>query len=129
MKTKGIVLTIIILAILIFLPIFFSATPSGVAMWNSWFHKVKAADAATNYDTQQQVENTCRSMISSYESDTLMYTQYKDSTNSEQQSWAQSAKTRANKTAIEYNEYILKNKYVWKDNVPDYIRTDLKTLE
>ena len=37
------------------------------------------------------------------------YEQYKDSDNEEKQSWGEQAKMRANKTATEYNNYILKN--------------------
>jgi hypothetical protein len=67
-------------------------------------------------------------MISSYESDRLTYEQYKDSDNSEKQSWAEQAKMRANKTASEYNNYILKNSYVWKGNIPKDIRSKLEYL-
>lgn len=35
---------------------------------------------------------------------------------------------RANRTAATYNEYILKNSYVWKGNVPDDIRAQLVAL-
>ncbi len=75
-------------------------------------------DDATNYETIKKVEDTCRSMISSYESDRLTYEQYRDSDSEEKQSWAEQAKMRANKTASSYNNYILKNSFVWKDNVP-----------
>ena len=35
---------------------------------------------------------------------------------------------RANKTAATYNEYVLKNSYVWEENVPDDILTRLEYL-
>lgn len=108
---------------------YFGFTPAGVAKWNTWFHAVQKADDATNYDTLKKVEDTCRAMISSYESDKLTYEQYKDSDNEEQQSWAAQAKMRANKTAVEYNNYILMNSYVWKDNVPADIRMELAVIE
>lgn len=130
MKTFGIVcLVILLLVVCVGLPIFFSATPTGVALWNSWFHKVQEADDKTNYETLKQVEDTCRSMISSYNADKLVYEQYKDSDNEEKQSWAEQAKMRANKTASTYNNYILKNKYVWKDNVPSDIYMTLLYIE
>lgn len=47
-------------------------------------------------------------MISSYNSDKLIYEQYKDSDDEEKQNWAEQAKMRANKTANTYNNYILK---------------------
>ena len=107
---------------------FFTANPFGVMAWNSWFGLVQKADDATNYETLREVESTCRSMIASYQSDRLMYEQYKDSPVDEEQSWAQNARTRANKTAITYNEYILKNSFVWAGNVPEDIDQELEII-
>ncbi len=107
--------------VIIGLPIFFGATPTGKKMWNNWFYEVEKADDATNYDTLKDVEDTCRAMIASYNTDKLTYEQYKDSSVAEERGWANSAKIRANQTASTYNNYILKNSYVWKDNVPSDI--------
>ena len=105
---------------------------------NGWFatwftNKVefidRKIDDATNYETIKKVEDTCRSMIASYESDKLTYEQYKDSANEEKQSWAEQAKMRANKTASSYNNYILKNSFVWNGNVPADIKMELPYLE
>ena len=68
-------------------------------------------------------------MIASYKSDKLTYEQYKDSDNEEKQSWAEQAKMRANKTAASYNEYILKNSYIWGGNVPSDIDNHLDYLD
>lgn len=108
--------------------IFFSATPTGKRLWNNWFHNIQVADDETNYETIKEVENTCRAMISSYNSDKLVYEQYKDSSVAEERSWANNAKIRANQTASTYNNYILKNKYVWKNNVPADIYMSLAYL-
>ena len=108
---------------------FFAATPTGRATWNSWFHKVQEADDLTNYETKKQVEDTCRAMIASYNSDKLTYEQYKDSEDDEKRSWAEQAKMRANKTASTYNNYILKNNYVWDGNVPSDIKASLEYVE
>lgn len=86
-------------------------------------------DDATNYETIKKVEDTCRAMIASYESDKLTYEQYQASTNEEKQSWAEQAKMRANQTASSYNNYILKNSFVWNGNVPSDIRMKLPYLE
>lgn len=118
-----------LILVFIGLPIFFSATPVGKAMWNNWFHAVQKADDATNYETLKKVEDTCRSMMSSYNADKLTYEQYKESDNDEKQSWAEQAKMRANKTASTYNNYILKNEYVWKGNVPSDIFYKLDYIE
>jgi hypothetical protein len=102
--------------------------------FNTWFtNKVEFVDRkindATNYETIKQVEDTCRAMISSYESDKLTYEQYVDSENEEKQSWAEQAKMRANKTASTYNNYILENSFVWSGNVPTDIKTELTYLK
>ena len=130
MRNFGIVcLVIVLLLVFVGLPIFFTCTPTGVTTWNNWFHKVQEADDDTNYKTLKKVEDTCRSMIASYNSDKLVYEQYKDSESEEERSWAAQAKMRANKTASSYNNYILKNNYVWKDNVPSDIYMTLPYIE
>lgn len=109
--------------------LFFGATPTGKAMWNNWFHAVQKANDDTNYKTRKKVEDTCRTMIASYNSDKLTYEQYKDSDSEEKQSWAEQAKMRANKTASSYNNYILENSFVWEDNVPNDIDYELQYLK
>ena len=86
-------------------------------------------DDATNYETRKTVEDSCRAMIASYEADKLTYEQYKDSESDEQRSWADQAKMRANRTAANYNNYILKNSYVWSGNIPEDILTELPVVE
>ena len=107
----------------------FSLTPYGRGVLNTYEYNVQKVDDATNYETIKEVEDTCRAMISSYESDRLTYEQYKDSENEEKQSWAEQAKMRANKTASTYNNYTLKNSFVWKDNVPNDIYMKLEIIE
>lgn len=102
--------------------------------FNTWFdNKVDYVDQkiedATSYETRKQVEDSCRAMVSSYEADKLTYEQYKDSEVKEEASWANQAKMRANRTAANYNNYILKNSYVWDGNVPDDIMMELEVIE
>ena len=102
--------------------------------FNTWFdNKVDYVDQkiedATSYETRKQVEDSCRAMVSSYEADKLTYEQYKDSELKEEVSWANQAKMRANRTAANYNNYILKNSYVWDGNVPDDIMMELEVIE
>lgn len=122
-------LAVILVAVMLWGCVYFGMTPAGVAQWNNYWHNVQKVDDNTRYETRKQVEDTCRAMISSYESDKLTYIQYKDSDNEEKQSWAEQAKMRANKTAVEYNNYILKNSYIWRDNVPADIYTRLEIIE
>lgn len=119
-KTMTILIIVIVIA---------AVTPPGRSIWNRWFYNVQKADDITNYNTIKQVEDSCRAMISSYTSDKLTWEQYKDSENAEQVSWANQAKMRANKTAASYNEYILKNNFVWQDNIPKDIKQRLEYLE
>lgn len=85
-------------------------------------------DDRTNYATMKKVEDSCRSMIASYKTDKATYEMYKDSDNEEKQSWGEQAKMRANKTANTYNEYVLKNSYVWDGNIPNDIYTNLQVI-
>ena len=111
------------------LPIFFGLTPTGKRVWNNWFHQVQVADDQTNYQTRKNVEDTCRAMIASYTNDKLIYEQYKNSEDSLEKQMANNAKTRANQTARTYNNYIIKNRYVWRDNVPSDIYMTLAYIE
>ena len=122
---------IIIASVLIVLGLilFFTITPTGRSIWNKNMYEVQKADDSTRYETRKHVEDTCRSMMSSYTSDKLTWEQYKDSDNNEKQSWAEQAKMRANKTAASYNEYILKNSFVWDGNIPKDISEKLNYIE
>lgn len=119
----------VFLVVLLVVASFAYFIPSGRAFFNNWEHEVQKVDDATRYETRKQVEDTCRATIVSYEADRLMWEQYKDSESAEQRSWAEAAKLRANKAAITYNEYFLKNSYVFEGNVPADIRTELPILE
>ena len=125
-----------ILALVIFIAVCASCTaisfvidPAAKAIDNTHDYIVQKVDDATNYETRKQVEDTCRAMMASYTSDKLCYEQYKDSENTEKQSWAEQAMMRANKTAASYNEYILKNSFVWDGNVPEDIKASLEYLK
>ena len=128
MSKAGTIIVTIISVILIGAIIFFGFTPGGRSVWNSYTHSLEKADE-NQYETKKQVEDTARSMIASYKSDVATYEQYKDSDNEEKQSWAEQAKIRANRTANSYNEYILKNSYVWEDNIPSDIDYSLPIVE
>lgn len=128
MSKVGTIIVTIISVILIGAIIFFGFTPGGRSVWNSYTHSLEKADE-NQYETKKQVEDTARSMIASYKSDVATYEQYKDNDNEEKQSWAEQAKMRANRTANSYNEYILKNSYVWEDNIPSDIDYSLPIVE
>ena len=122
-------IAVIITVIVLVLVLFFACTPSGKATWNTWWHGVQVADDNTNYETLKTVEDTCRSYIASYTSDKLIYEQNKDSADEGMRMYAENAKIRANKTASVYNNYILKNEYVWRGNVPNDIARTLPYID
>lgn len=124
----GVILTIIVAIALLALSLY-CLEPEGVRFFNNWEFSLRKADDATNYETLKEVEDTCRAMIASYESDRLTYEQYKDSDDEEKQSWAEQAKMRANKTASSYNNYVMKNSFVWKNNIPIDIYAELEYIE
>lgn len=128
-------ITIKIIAIIVIAAIVIPLSGCAALRWtntayeNSVDYVDQKIDDATNYETRKKVEDTCRAMISSYESDKLTYEQYKNSDNEEKQSWAEQAKMRANKTASTYNNYILENSYVWSGSVPEDINRNLEYIE
>ena len=118
-----------VLGIILLFTVGYSISPSIRELVNGVKHDVQKADDRTNYETLKKVEDTCRAMIASYEADKLTYEQYKDSTDKEKTEWAEQARMRANKTASSYNNYILQNNFVWKDNIPKDIRSTLDVIE
>lgn len=119
---------VVLVALLLLAILFFAVTPIGRTIWNNWWHDVEKADDNTSYENRKMVEDTCRAMIASYKTDVNTYNMYKDSDNEEKLSWAEQARMRANKTANSYNEYVLKNSYVWNGNVPIDIANYLPTI-
>lgn len=117
------------LIVLLVLGSFVGCSPVGRGAYNANQYMVQKVDDATSYKTKKKVEDTCRSMIASYEADCLTYDQYKDSESDEKQGWAEQAKMRANRTASTYNNFILENNYVWSGNVPKDIDEKLDYLE
>lgn len=115
------IVTFVIMGLIVFL----NFTPNGRAVKNNWSHRLKKVDDATLYDTKKKVEDTARSMIASYESDKLIYEQYKNSDSIERASWGDNAMMRANKTAASYNEFILMNSYIWESNIPEDLKQEL----
>lgn len=124
-ERKWFAIALIVLGVIVFMTL----TPIGRSIWNTNMHAVQKTDDATNYKTLKKVEDNCRAMIASYTEDKLIYEQYKDSDSKEQRRWSDQAKMRANSTATSYNEFVLKNSYVWKDNVPEDIKKELEYIK
>ena len=126
MGKLGTIIVSSLAVILVAVIIFFGFTPTGKGILLGYENEMKEVDEAS-YETRKQVEDTCRAMISSYKSDVDIWNMYKDSDNPNQRNYADAARIRAVKTANEYNEYVLKNSYVWKENVPSDIYMRLET--
>lgn len=123
------VLSVVLITALILAVIFFGLTPMGRTIWNTYRLEMHKIDDRTTYEQKKTVEDTCRSMIASWNADVLTYKQYKDSDSKEQQGWAEQAKMRANKTAATYNEYMLKNGFVFNGNIPSDIYAVIGYIE
>lgn len=95
---------------------------------NLWKYDNQIAFNETDYQTRKQVEDECRAMIASYKSDRDAYEKYKGSADILKANMAEESWIRANRTANTYNDYILKNKHVWKNNIPADIMERLDTL-
>lgn len=120
---------LIVLAIVAVIAVLIAFGPTVRSIINRYDYSVQKADDETNYKTLKEVEDTCRSMMASYEADRMIFEQYKDSDNEEKQSWGEQAKIRANRTAATYNEFVRKNSFVWKDAIPDDIDESLAYIE
>lgn len=119
--------------VILIVVVFFGATPVGRAMWNNWFHTVQKADDATSYETRKSVEGTCRAMIATYEKDKAEYEAnmklYETTGYGFYIEVATGYRQQANSTASTYNNYVLKNSYVFEGNVPADIKTELEMLK
>jgi hypothetical protein len=118
---------IVILTALLFVGFVFFA-PNIRGAINNWRHGIQTVDDRTRYETLRQVEDTARAMMASHSADSLMWEQFKDSDVQEERNWANGARMRANRTAANYNEFMLKNSYVWQFGIPGDIFRELPTI-
>ncbi len=109
--------------------IFFTMTPFGRGVFNSYQFGLQKMDDRTQYDSLKKVEDEARMMMASYQADKIKYEQYKTSTDAEQINWGQQAKMRANQTAATYNNFMLKNSFLFKENLPYDLRYELPLLD
>ena len=123
-KTWTIIISILC-SVLVLAFVFFTFVPAGRVMWNNYTHSLEKADEV-DYETRKKVEDTARAMVASYNADIATYNAFKDSENESEREYATQAKLRAIRTATSYNDYILKNEYVWEDNIPKDIYYSLE---
>lgn len=103
--------------------------PEARANFNLYRNEMKRVDDRTTYEARKRVEDEARSLVASYNNDKLRYEQYKTSTDKTHLEWAEQAKMRANQAATTFNEFILKNSYVFEGNIPADINVQLPILE
>lgn len=127
MKKRYYVIIGVVAALLIGTAIFFGATPVGRKLVTGYEADMEKAGEDT-YTNKKKVEDTCRAYYASYKADKAGYEQYKDDADEYYSRLAQQYKQRANQTATTYNEYFLKNEYVWKGNVPSDLPRHLDLL-
>jgi len=104
-------------------------TVSGRSAMNKYEAELKDTEYNTDYDTVREIEETLRSYVTSYEADKIIYETNKDSSDKENKALANAAKSRANRTAATYNQFYLKNSYIWEENVPEDIRSELEYIQ
>lgn len=103
--------------------------PEVRANFNLYRNEMKQLDDRTTYESRKRVEDEARSLVAGYNNDKLRYEQYKTSTDKTHLEWAEQAKMRANQTATIFNEFVLKNSYVFKGNIPADINIQLPILK
>ena len=126
-KKSGIILLSVLGTIIIGTGIFFAATPIGRKIITGYHYDMEKA-GEDNYENRKKVEDTCRAYIASYNADKAGYEQYKDDTDEYYKRLAEQYRQRANQTAATYNEYFLKNSYVFKNNIPSDIVSQLERI-
>lgn len=122
----------ILLAVIIVVSLYLNLTPSGRTLINSWKAGLKKADDNSLYETQKYVEDTARAMIATYKRNKLEYDSaiktFKETGDEYYRQIADGYRQQANNTATTYNEYLLKNSYIWKGNIPSDIYMTLDPI-
>ena len=108
------------------IPAVINYTKTGRGAWNNQMYGVQKVDDHTRYSTRKHVEDQCRAMMAEYRGDISNIKTYEKGGNLE---WAMQLKVRANRTAAVYNEYVLKNSFVWNGNIPSDIMRELPYVE
>ena len=102
--------------------------PRWVRARNEFRFNLQTIHDQTDYATLRRVEDTARAMIATWEADRLMWEQFRNSEYREERNWANGALMRANRTASNFNNFMLENSFVWAFGVPDDIAEPLPIL-
>ena len=110
----------------------YSTVPSFRAWVNEFQFRRDVVDAETDYTNRKGVEDQARAMLANYNYALQEYNTYKDFLDTDDKARAQralDAKSSANKTVAAYNEYLTKNNYIFKGNLPSDIPSFLPYVE
>lgn len=107
--------------------------PGSRAVINEYIFGIRRVDEQINYNNRKSVEDTARSVIVNYNTYRNEYGLYKDYCNKpEEKNKCQRAldsKILANQAAEQYNEYVQKNNYIFKGNLPQDIPAYLEKID
>jgi len=108
-----------------------SLTPGGIEFYNTYLKSLKKADLNSNFESAKKAEDTARAMMASYNMDKANYESLKTISNPAPIDLEEikNYKIRLNQTAATYNEFMLKNSFVWKDNIPSDIKQKLDFVQ
>lgn len=120
------VITAIIAVIILILAI--TSTPDGVKVQNEYEEVMVNADLESDYKTSIETETTLRSYKASYEADKITYEINKNSEVKVEQELARAAKTRANRTAVTYNN-LLQHSLLDHIKFPEELEKELPYIE
>ena len=115
-KIAKVIITFVVLLVIAFL------IPGSRAVINEYIFGIRRVDEQINYNNRKSVEDTARSVIVNYNTYRDEYELYKNYCEKpEDKSKCQRAldsKFLANQAAEQYNEYLQKNNYIFKWNLP-----------
>lgn len=129
-KTKLIIAlgTIAVVAAIVGITLVVFVTPDGVKVQNKYEEEMTKADLESDYKTSIDTESTLRSYKASYEADKITYETNKNSEIKVEQELASAAKTRANRTAVTYNN-LLQHSLLDHIQFPDELNQELPYIE
>ena len=118
MSTTAKVFITILSVVLIAAIVFFGFTPVGRGVFSRYEHDLTKEEQDNNYANRKAVEDSARATLTDYNRNLALYNQYKDDESDFGKQMAAAYKTQAITDATKYNDYITKNRYLWKDNLP-----------
>ena len=118
-KIAKVIITFVVLLVIAFL------IPGSRAVINEYIFGIRRVDEQINYNNRKSVEDTARSVIVNYNTYKNEYEMYKNYCEKPEDK----SKLLANQAAEQYNEYLQKNNYIFKGNLPRDIPVYLEKID